>query len=245
MHPTYCLPFIQTGRLVKIKWKNADFGWGAVVNFLPRKPNKGETLTPQQSYVVDVLMVIASEANYARQVSDDLPPGLSPPPPGDKGKVEVVPVILDCIESIGHMRIFLPKDLKTTEQRNQVRKAIDEVKKRFPDGIPCLDPVENLKITDESFKKLLRVSSLRFVNLAQLTPNRKWRSLNLAYSQTLSTTRRGCLRCISYTKRRWSCPRKLNMSRKKSNRLYPSCSLTSSNAASEFCAALGSSTIPM
>jgi ATP-dependent RNA helicase DOB1 len=31
-----------------------------------------------------------------------------------------------------------------------------EVKRRFPDGLPVLDPIENMEITDDSFKKLLR-----------------------------------------------------------------------------------------
>jgi ATP-dependent RNA helicase DOB1 len=33
-----------------------------------------------------------------------------------------------------------------------------EVKKRFPEGIPQLDPIENMGIKDEGFKKLVRVS---------------------------------------------------------------------------------------
>jgi ATP-dependent RNA helicase DOB1 len=36
-------------------------------------------------------------------------------------------------------------------------KSVDEVKRRFPDGVPLLDPIENMQIKDESFKKLLRV----------------------------------------------------------------------------------------
>jgi len=37
---------------------------------------------------------------------------------------------------------------------------LDEIKRRFPDGIAVLDPIENMGISDESFKKLLRVRSL-------------------------------------------------------------------------------------
>merc|ERR1711939_123431 len=47
-------------------------------------------------------------------------------------------------------------DLRTQEQRNTVRKALEEIAKRFPDGIAILDPIENMNIRDESFKKLLR-----------------------------------------------------------------------------------------
>lgn len=157
MHPNYCLQFLQAGRLVKVKFKDHNFGWGAVVAFVPRRANKGEILQPQQSYVVDVLLNVSSDTKFAPQANDGLPPGVRPPAPGDKGKVEVVPVLLSCIESIGHLRIFLPQELKSTEQKNSVRKALEEVKKRFPDGIAILDPIENMQIQDDSFKRLLRV----------------------------------------------------------------------------------------
>lgn len=157
MHPNYCLQFLQGGRLVKIKFKDHDFGWGAVVAFAPRRANKGEVLQPQESYIVDVLLLVGSDTKFAPTVNDGLPPGVRPPAPGDKGKMEVVPVVLNCIESIGHLRVFLPNDLKSTEQRNNVRKALSEIKKRFPDGIAILDPIENMGIKDDGFKKLLRV----------------------------------------------------------------------------------------
>ena len=159
MHPNYCLQFLQAGRLVRVKFKEHDFGWGAVVAFTPRKANKGEILPPQQSYVVDVLLAVASDSKFMPQAGDGLPPGVRPPAPGDKGKMEVVPVLLSCIESIGHLRVFLPNELKSTEQKNNVRKALGEVKKRFPDGIAILDPIENMQIKDDSFKRLLRVCS--------------------------------------------------------------------------------------
>jgi ATP-dependent RNA helicase DOB1 len=158
MHPNFCLPFLQPGRLVKVKYKNHDFGWGAVVNFTNRKPSKGEVLSPQETIVVDVLLPVANDVTFVSQAGEGLPPGIRPPAPSEKGKMEVVPVLLTCIDSIGHLRVFLPTDLKSVDQKNNVRKALDEVKKRFPDGIAILDPIENMKITDDSFKHLLRVS---------------------------------------------------------------------------------------
>lgn len=158
-HPNYCLQFMQSGRLIKVKYKDFDFGWGAVVNFNKRKEPKGQSeppMAPQQSYVVDVLLQVASDASFGTQTNADLPPGVRPPAPGEKGKMEVVPVLLSCIDSIGHIRIFLPPELRSVEQRNTVRKALEEVKRRFPDGIAILDPIENMGITDDSFKKLLR-----------------------------------------------------------------------------------------
>ncbi|KAF2100648.1 ATP-dependent RNA helicase DOB1 [Rhizodiscina lignyota] len=157
-HPNYCLRFLQSGRLIKIKYKDYDFGWGAVVDWKKRdtKVQEDSTITPQQSYVVNVLLSVASDSTVGTQANSELPPGVRPPGPGEKSKMEVIPVLLSCIDSIGHIRIFLPEDLKSPERKNTVRKALEEVKRRFPDGMAILDPIENMGIMDDSFKNLLR-----------------------------------------------------------------------------------------
>jgi ATP-dependent RNA helicase DOB1 len=71
--------------------------------------------------------------------------------------MEVVPVVLSCIHDISHIRIFLPKDIQAADTRMGVKKSMAEIQRRFPDGLPLLDPIENMKIEDDSFKKLLRV----------------------------------------------------------------------------------------
>jgi len=39
-HPSYSLPFLQPGRLVKVKHKDLDFGWGVIINYQKRQPPK-------------------------------------------------------------------------------------------------------------------------------------------------------------------------------------------------------------
>lgn len=39
-HPNYSVPFLQPGRLVKIKHKDLDFGWGVIANYQKRLPPK-------------------------------------------------------------------------------------------------------------------------------------------------------------------------------------------------------------
>ncbi|CAG8955629.1 hypothetical protein HYFRA_00009583 [Hymenoscyphus fraxineus] len=159
-HPNYCLQFMQPGRVVHIKFNDHDFGWGAVVKFTQRKPGKGESndsIPPQQSYILDVLLVVSdNSAKVGGATTTDLPSGVSPPGENDKGKMEIVPVFLSCIAAIGHVRIFLPKDLNPVSERNTVRKSLEEVQRRFPDGIAILDPIDNMGITDASFLRLLR-----------------------------------------------------------------------------------------
>lgn len=151
-HPNYSIQFMQPGRLVKICHQDQDFGWGVVVTYNQRKAPKNQTqeLKPHEKYVIDVLLQVVSGASSATA------PAIRPPADGEKGKMEVVPVLLSTIQAIGHLRVFLPKDLRSSEQRQTVRKAVDEIHRRFPDGIAVLDPIENMGITDDSFKKLLR-----------------------------------------------------------------------------------------
>lgn len=160
-HPSYCLAFLQPGRLIRVKYGEHDFGWGVVVDFSQRRPARGQAVAdmkPHQQYIVDTLLVLASDSSVGGRQDQDLPPGIAPPKGNDKGKLDIVPVLLSCIQQIGHLRVFLPKNVQSSEQRLTVRKALDEVKRRFPDGIAVLDPIENMGIVDDSFKKLLRVS---------------------------------------------------------------------------------------
>jgi ATP-dependent RNA helicase DOB1 len=39
-HPSYSLPFLQPGRLVKVKHKDLDFGWGVVITYQKRVSSK-------------------------------------------------------------------------------------------------------------------------------------------------------------------------------------------------------------
>lgn len=89
--------------------------------------------------------------------------GLRPGPAGinaKDGRMEIVPVTLATIDSISSVRVQQPKELKTIEQRLDLRKTVEEVKRRFPDGIPLLDPFKSMGIKDESFKTLIKVVSL-------------------------------------------------------------------------------------
>ncbi|CCT61645.1 probable ATP dependent RNA helicase [Fusarium fujikuroi IMI 58289] len=88
-----------------------------------------------------------------------MPVGLKPfgDDDDDDVKFAVVPCLLTCIKAISQIRLFLPKEgLKSESERETLTKSLMEVKRRFPDGLPVLDPIENMEITDESFKKLLR-----------------------------------------------------------------------------------------
>ncbi|TEB25051.1 antiviral helicase [Coprinellus micaceus] len=162
-HPAYSLPFMRPGRLVKIKHQKLDFGWGVVVNYQKRLPPKNrpgptiDSLPPHEQYIIDVLLNLAPGSSPVkdRDTGNAAPDGINPCPAGTKGSPQVVPVLLSTIESISHLRIVLPKDLRPDQARETVWKSVLEVHRRFPQGIALLDPVENMGIKDEKFKELI------------------------------------------------------------------------------------------
>ncbi|KAJ7040808.1 rRNA-processing arch domain-containing protein [Mycena alexandri] len=162
-HPTYSLPFLQPGRLVKVKYQKLDFGWGVIINYQKRLPPKNrpmpkaEELPPHEQYIIDVLLNCApgGAVSKDRQVVTAAPGGVQPCAPGKKGVALVVPVLLTTIEGISHLRIFLPKDLRQESAREGVWKSVGEIERRFPDGIALLDPIANMGIKDDKFSALV------------------------------------------------------------------------------------------
>ncbi|XP_036134926.1 exosome RNA helicase MTR4 isoform X2 [Molossus molossus] len=149
--PKYCLPFLQPGRLVKVKNEGDDFGWGVVVNFSKKsnvKPNSGE-LDPL--YVVEVLLRCSRESlkNAATEAA-------KPARPDEKGEMQVVPVLVHLLSAISSVRLYIPKDLRPLDNRQSVLKSIQEVQKRFPDGVPLLDPIDDMGIQDQGLKKVIQ-----------------------------------------------------------------------------------------
>ncbi|KAL1941621.1 hypothetical protein VTO73DRAFT_7060 [Trametes versicolor] len=163
-HPNYSLPFLQPGRLVKVQHQKLDFGWGVIVNYQKRLPPKNrpgpkpEDVPAHEQYIVDVLLYCTKGSTLPkdRNVTTPTPGGIQPCLAGRGGEPLVVPVTLSTIDSISRLRIFMPKDLRPLQQRETTWKAVLEVQSRFPTGIPLLDPIADMKITDAKFKELVQ-----------------------------------------------------------------------------------------
>lgn len=159
-HPTYVIPFLQFGRLIHVKIKGEDFGWGVLVSFDRRNSpkNKKLNLTPHESVIVEVLLWVtkASPTNLQRKKNPTLHPGITPSTDKNDGKMESLWITLDSIYEMSTIKMQVPKDLTMPKQRNQMKSRVDVVLERHPDGLPKLDPIENMKITDDSFLKLIR-----------------------------------------------------------------------------------------
>lgn len=158
-HPDHALPVLQPGRLVYIVVDDLDFGWGVVVSANRRPPSKlNVTYTPHESVLVDVLVWLSesSQINMQRKGSPKLHASISPGGQDRNGSMETISVTLDSVQRIGALKIALPRELAVLNQRRSVHKSIEEIQRRFPDGIALLDPVENMKIVDPAFFNLLR-----------------------------------------------------------------------------------------
>lgn len=160
-HPQYVLPFMQPGRMVEIRDGDRDFGWAVVVGYNKvvnpkgRPPIVTENDPPQKGYVIDVLVKVASGSQVPRDKNAE---GIQPPAAGDNGEVAIIGVLLSTVQAVSTVRLHLPKDLRSQSDKDTAFRAVNEVKKRFPKGIALLDPVVNMGIKDDSFKKLVKVS---------------------------------------------------------------------------------------
>ncbi|XP_067622006.1 exosome RNA helicase MTR4 [Eurosta solidaginis] len=145
--PEYLVPFLQPGRLIKVQNDIDEFDWGIVVNFKKqvnntRNPTKGES-----TIVVDVLLHVTEESAKAEEPK--------PCKPGEKGNMEVVPILHTLISQISSLRVYYPNDLRPADNRRSVLKTIAEVKKRFPKGPPLLNPFTEMNIKSKEFKQVV------------------------------------------------------------------------------------------
>ncbi|XP_066988731.1 exosome RNA helicase MTR4 [Macrobrachium rosenbergii] len=142
--PIYIMPFLQPGRLVYIKNNEDDFGWGVVLTYKKKEDKKN----PLEAPVVTIDAILrVSEASAAKKVTSEL----KPPKPGEKSEPVVMSVLLKLVHDISAVRLKLPEDLKSLDQRVMVMKMVQEALRRVPEDQFLLDPIRNMKIKDEVF----------------------------------------------------------------------------------------------
>jgi len=135
-----------------------------IINYQKRVPPKNrpmpkpDDLPPHEQYVIDILLncAIGSHASKDRTNVTATPGDVQPCKPDQKGEPLVVPVLLSTIDAISSVRIYLPKDLRSLQARETAWKSVLEVHRRLSDGITLLDPIQNMQITDDKFKALVK-----------------------------------------------------------------------------------------
>lgn len=184
--PEHILPFVQSsGRLIDVTIDGENYGWGIIVRY-KRKAGTNTAGSAGQAalnvegnvHSIDVLLECVdrhfddtSASAESRREEDLANLGLlwrgtsrhcRPSQTGDKPKIVSMrefTVDLDTIDRISAVRLFVPQDTKPTEARKSIMTSLGEVRRRFPDGLPLLDPVKDLKINVGEFNKLLERGS--------------------------------------------------------------------------------------
>ncbi|XP_035914643.1 exosome RNA helicase MTR4 [Anopheles stephensi] len=148
--PVYLVPFLQPGRMIKIQSDAGEFEWGIIVNFKKENASsKQNPLKTEQKVVIDVLLHVADGFE-----KEGIP---KPCPPGKRGSVEVVPVLHKLVSRISSLRVYYPNDLRPADNRRSVLKTIEEVKKRFPQGPPLLNPITDMHIQEKEFQGIVEM----------------------------------------------------------------------------------------
>lgn len=165
--PEHVVRFLNGGRLVKVYSKAGDeddkkrWDWGVIVNFTTKNAADSTSATPDT--VVHVLLNCLNTAGATTTNPDgstsELP---SPAPAGTMGltsattcEMKICPVPLEMMDLISSLRVYIPKDLRSLESRQAVGKSVKEVLRRFPQGVPLLDPLEDMDIKDEQFARVI------------------------------------------------------------------------------------------
>ena len=85
-----------------------------------------------------------------------LPEGIRPAKSGEQTRAEFISITLSSIEKISTVRLRVPDDYKSSTAKRTLVKTLKDLPKRLPDGIPLIDPVQSMKITDDDFKNFYK-----------------------------------------------------------------------------------------
>ncbi|RCK65514.1 ATP-dependent RNA helicase DOB1 [Candida viswanathii] len=145
--------------VIKVKIGDQDYGWGMVTTFVKRnRKSQQEEFTPHEAYVVEVFitsMYVDSPVNLIKKFNPLLPEGIRPAKSGEQTRAEFISITLDSIEKISTVRLRVPDDYKSSTAKRTLVKTLHDLPKKLPDGIPLIDPVGSMKITDDEFKNIL------------------------------------------------------------------------------------------
>uniref|UniRef100_K3W7C0 Helicase ATP-binding domain-containing protein n=1 Tax=Globisporangium ultimum (strain ATCC 200006 / CBS 805.95 / DAOM BR144) TaxID=431595 RepID=K3W7C0_GLOUD len=164
--PDYVVRFLNGGRLVKVYSKPDEdeskrWDWGVIVNFTTKNASDSTSANPDT--IVHVLLNCANTPISKAMVDGASPELPSPAPAGTMGltsatncEMKICPVPLEMLDLVSSLRVYIPKDLRTLESRQAVGKSVKEVLRRFPQGVPLLDPLEDMDIKDEQFARVIK-----------------------------------------------------------------------------------------
>eukprot|EP00177_Eucheuma_denticulatum_P007943 GFKZ01014460.1.p1 GENE.GFKZ01014460.1~~GFKZ01014460.1.p1 ORF type:complete len:1142 (-),score=197.75 GFKZ01014460.1:107-3121(-) len=165
--PSVMLPFLQPGRLVRIREvkSGTDYGWGAIVKFTRRGTGGGKK-PEDERFSIDVLLRCFAGSNNGGRPRPWKAPGTEAkelgPSKGRRRSESNRPewIVVECsfreLDGISALRVYTPNELRDEKSRSSVGRSVLEVLRRFAAGPPMLDPFSDLAIKDQSLPILLR-----------------------------------------------------------------------------------------
>ena len=180
--PQYMSPYLQQpGRMLQCTIQGESFGWGVLLNYKRRTVGSAgmagklasSSSKNSTEYTIDVLLPCVdrksdeSTSNETlKKMKEDV--GMlwrgtvtycRPVTPKDDTSVithRIFTTTLQSIDSLSAIRLFIPKtDVKTESGRKQIRNSMQQAQSRFPNGIPILDPIKDMKVKSSEYKQLL------------------------------------------------------------------------------------------
>uniref|UniRef100_A0A0E0MLC4 Helicase ATP-binding domain-containing protein n=2 Tax=Poaceae TaxID=4479 RepID=A0A0E0MLC4_ORYPU len=158
--PKYVLPFLQPGRLAHVQYStdeqstfsiDENITWGVIINFEKVKTHSEDKRPEDSDYTVDVLTRCSVSKDKTGKKTMKIIPLK------DRGEPVVISLPLSQIDGLSSIRMHIPKDLLPVEARENTLRKVEEVISRFAkDGIPLLDPEEDMKVQSSSFRKASR-----------------------------------------------------------------------------------------
>jgi len=176
--PQYILKFLQrSGRFLDVSIEGNHYGWGALVKcHSPEGGSGGDAgkLKKQQPITLDVLLFcvdrhfdtvqdtgdiyhqedVANQSMLWRGTHETCRP-VRDNDSKDIISMRVFTISLQNIGRISAVVLFVPNDIHPPDARKNVGTAVKEVQKRFPDGVPLLDPIKDLKIREDEYHTLM------------------------------------------------------------------------------------------
>ncbi|KAI8532022.1 hypothetical protein RHMOL_Rhmol11G0180700 [Rhododendron molle] len=152
------IPDLEPGRLVSLQCTKSNESypsfsiedqvtWGVIINFERVKglsEDDANRKPEDANYTVDVLTRCAVRRDEVGKKTIKIVPLKEPGEPA-------------VIDSFSSVRLLIPKDLLPLESRENTLKKVSEVLSRFAkEGMPLLDPEEDMKVQSSSYRKAVR-----------------------------------------------------------------------------------------
>ena len=61
----------------------------------------------------------------------------------------------ECLSSLSCIRLMIPQKLTGTDEKRKCQDQLKEIKRRYPDGLPLMDPIEDMHITGKTLYYLI------------------------------------------------------------------------------------------